>query len=96
MIDGLQTVLREIEVNGANYEGLIWYWYEVDGNVATTSLATKAYQVLALLLGRPAGGRVIVIESRVEGDIQSTRDRLERVAVAILEQGASAGTVGNL
>ncbi len=82
-------VLREIRFNDANDNVVVWYWYEVDDHVAAGPLMAKVYQVLALMRGRPAGGRVVVIETPADTGIQRTHDRLQTVATAIM------GTVSN-
>lgn len=69
---------------------LVWYWYEVDGRVASRPLKVKILQILAALKRRPAGGRVFVVETDIDGDAAAARARLRRVAEAIIAQSAEA------
>lgn len=83
--DGGDHRIGEIQVDAPAYKAVIWHWYEIDKHIAPGTMAAKAYQVLALLRGRPSGGRVVVIETLVDTDIQQTRERLESVAISIIE-----------
>ena len=76
--------IGEFQVNSPNQKAIIWYWYEVDGRVSRSPLITKFNQVFALVRGRPAGGRVIVIETSNNTDIQHARARLEAVATSVM------------
>ena len=83
--DGGDHRIGEIQVDAPAYKAVIWHWYEIDNRVASGSATAKAYQVLALLRGRPSGGRVVVVETLADTDIQWTRKRLESVAIPIIE-----------
>jgi len=82
--DGRVRQVNEVRIDGPDYKGLIWYWYDIDGRWATGEFAAKALQVVALLRTRPAGGQVILIEAAVVVDEGSTRRRIEGVANAII------------
>jgi EpsI family protein len=71
--------IREIQIDTPSYKAIVWYWYEVDSHLTSSPTRTKINQVLALLLGRPAGGRVVVLESRVDKDFQRSRERLQSI-----------------
>ena len=75
----------EIRIDTPGYKALVWHWFEIDDRVAAGPAMAKALQVLALLGGQPAGGRVVVIETDADDDIQQSRERLEEVAVAVIE-----------
>lgn len=79
----------EIRIDDSQYKAVVWYWYEVDDRLAASPVMTKAYQFLALMRGRPAGGRVVVIETLADIDIQRTRVRLESVAKAMMGAGSN-------
>ena len=79
---GGQSV-NEIRIDARDYRALAWYWYEVDGQVSATGTGTKLRQSLALLQGRPAGGRIVVLETPVDTDYDAARNRLSRVAEAM-------------
>lgn len=74
----------EIQIDSPTRQAIIWYWYEVDGRVSPSPLMTKINQVLAILRGDPAGGRVVVIETSNNGDIEHARARLSAVATSII------------
>ena len=84
--------INEVVINGPDYHGLIWYWYQVDGHVATTPLAAKSWQVAVLILRRPAGGRVVVMETPVIDNVDEARRRLEGAASGLLGHARSASS----
>jgi EpsI family protein len=86
---GRDRSVDETRVDAEAYKAVIWYWYEVDGNVAAGSLMAKTYQVMALMRGQPAGGRVVVIETPAGTDIRRARERLESVAKAMMGAGSN-------
>jgi exosortase A len=84
--------INEVVINGPDYHGLIWYWYQVDGHVATTPLTAKFWQVAVLVLRRPAGGRVVVMETPVIDNVDEARRRLESAASGLLGHARSASS----
>lgn len=74
----------EIQIDSPTRQAIIWYWYEVDGRISQSPFITKLNQVLALLRGHSSGGRVVVIETSNNTDIQHARSRLEAVATSIM------------
>ncbi len=78
----------EYKIDSPGSSVIVWYWYEVDGRISHSPLVTKFNQILALVRGRPAGGRVIVIETTNTGDTQLARGRLKKAASEIIGAGA--------
>ncbi len=74
------AVVKETHIDDANYNALIWYWYEIDSDRATSGFGVKVLQVLALIEKRPAGGRVIVLETSAVDGIAGARERLKMIA----------------
>lgn len=71
----LETVVRS-----PRYEGITWYWYDIDGQTTTTGLLAKVLQSIALLTRRPSGGMVVLLETRISGDENDARRALTLVA----------------
>lgn len=85
------TEVGEIEVRNPDYQGLFWFWYEVDGRMSASRSETKLNQLIALLKRRPAGGTIVVLETGVGDDPDSARKRLLGVAERVIaEQQTSA------
>lgn len=57
---------------------IVWYWYEVAGQITTTRQGAKLAELLALPRGR-SDGRVIALAARCEGDCAETRTALRRL-----------------
>ncbi len=85
---GQSHSVGEVLIDSPTGRAIIWYWYEVDGRISPSPLITKFNQVFALVRRRPAGGRVIVIETSNNTDIESARARLESVVTSVM--GSSA------
>ncbi len=65
---------------------LVWQWYVVDSDTAASPWRAKHLQVQALLSGRPAGGTVLVMATRISaGDVDFAKRRLQRAATAWME-----------
>ncbi len=79
----------EIVVSRSTNEAIVWYWYDIDGRIATSPMHTKVLQVMALVQGRPAGGRVTVIETPVDGNAVIARERLGRAAGLLMSRTAA-------
>jgi len=77
----------EIKVNAESYPAFVWYWYEIDGRVASSPLAAKVQQILALIQRRPAGGRAVILATSSDGDADRTRHRLSVVASELVGHG---------
>jgi len=75
-VGGSVHKVRELVVRSPVYQGVIWSWYEIDGQVATTAVLAKYYQLLALFRGRPAGGQMVIISTRAGSDVVDARIRL--------------------
>ena len=88
--DGRERSIAEIRFNDRASNVVVWYWYEVDQDIAAGPLMAKMYQVLALMRGRPAGGRVVVIETPADSGTKSTQERLQTVAAAIIGTASRA------
>jgi EpsI family protein len=84
---GVVRSVVEVRINRPGYRALVWYWYEIDGRVASDPLEAKLSQLLALVSGRPAGGSVAVIETSATADIGLSRARLESAARAVIGAG---------
>jgi exosortase A len=76
--------IGEIQIDTASYKAIVWYWYEVNNHLTSSQMLTKANQVLALLRGRPAGGRVVVLERRVDSDIDRAREHLQSIVPHVM------------
>ena len=79
-IEGRVRQVNEVGVDGRSFRSLIWYWYDIDGRWATGEYEAKTLQMVALLRTRPTGGQVILIETPVNSDEGSARQRIESVA----------------
>ena len=73
----------ETVIDSPGYQAMVWHWYEVDGRTSRSRLHTKWLQVLALVRGRPAGGRIIVLETETGGEPAAARDRLAVAAASV-------------
>jgi EpsI family protein len=82
--------VKEAVIDGPDYHALVWYWYQIDGQVAAAPIAAKTMQVITLLRGRPAGGRVLVLETPVFDNLDMARQRLENAASALIGQASTA------
>lgn len=87
--DGTEFEVVESHVDIPGYRALTWYWYEVDGALATSRLRTKALQVRALLLRRAAGGSVFVLETPVTDGVEKARQHLGVIAEALVTREAA-------
>ena len=73
-------VVNEARFSDEDGAWLAWQWYDVDGQANASGWRTKRDQVAALLQGRPAGGRLIVLASSIDATgVDATRARLRRV-----------------
>jgi EpsI family protein len=82
--DGVSRDIAEVVNTRAGYESIVWYWYDIDGKTTSSPTKTKILQVLAMLQGRPAGGRVVVLETTPAPDEDAARDRLGRAAQELM------------
>ncbi len=78
----------ELTVNAPTFEGLVWYWYDIDGKVSTSGAAVKGLQLLALLRRRPAGGHIVVLAVESGEGNESARLTLEQVVRDFSGRGA--------
>ncbi len=81
--DGWRSV-NEVRFDAPAYKAVAWYWYEVDGRTTTEGIGTKMSQLVALAEGRPAGGRVVLIETPLSAEDRAARERLKLVAGSII------------
>lgn len=87
--EGQLEEVVEFLVDDGTYAAAIWYWYDIDEHIATNPFHAKFLQVLALAKERPSGGRIIVIETQLNGDPSSARQRLGLVANSLMTNGKS-------
>jgi exosortase A len=78
--DALPQDIAEVVNTRPGFESIVWYWYDIDGKTTSSPMKTKILQVLTMLQGRPAGGRVVVLETATGPDEVEARDRLASAA----------------
>lgn len=59
--DGKSVELFETRAIKHGQVRRFWYWYEVDGKIAASSIAIKLYEAHSLVTGRPAISSVIIV-----------------------------------
>jgi len=88
--DGGTKEFVEVVVSSEAYAAMVWYWYDIDGRIATNPYKVKLLQAVALASKRPAGGRVVVIETPLLGNTEASRARLEQIAGVLMANGDSS------
>jgi EpsI family protein len=84
--DALPQGIAEVVNTRPGFGSIVWYWYDIDGKTTSSPMKTKILQVLTMLQGRPAGGRVVVLETTNRPDEVEARDRLARAARDLMER----------
>ena len=74
----------ETVVQSPRYDGITWYWYDIDGRTTTSGLLAKALQSVALLSRRPSGGMVVLLETQVSSNEDDARRALAVVAEHVI------------
>jgi len=82
--NGQSRSILEIQLAAPDSNFLIWFWYQVDNTVTANTFITKVNQIRALLARRPAGGRAVVLETRITADVEQARKRIAPIATAIM------------
>ena len=86
---GKPVTVVETEVNLGSDVMVVWRWYQVDQWATASPVGAKVYQLLALLRGGPAGGRVVVITAGADGGLQSARTTLASIANQIIGESSA-------
>jgi EpsI family protein len=75
--------VQELRLEKGYERSVIWSWYVVGHRPVTTPIGVKLLQVLEVLKGNGAGGRIYWLETPMEPDLESARIRLEHFVGAL-------------
>ncbi|MDT8281571.1 MAG: EpsI family protein [Gammaproteobacteria bacterium] len=71
-------VLEQVIKNSQNKERLVWYWYNIGGQVTTNKYQAKLLQLLGLLTAKPQA-YMVAVSMAVESDIEASRKAMLKI-----------------
>jgi EpsI family protein len=80
----LSPSIVEIIKTGSGSDSIVWYWYNIDSEITSSTVRAKFLQVLTMLRRRPAGGSVVVLETPLGQNAAQARQRLSRAAKELI------------
>jgi exosortase A len=84
LTDGRSLTVNELQLDSAGSRWLVWYWYAVGGKRATSGAVVKLRQAVQLVLEGRADGSVYIVQTPLDGSVESSRGRLVRVAEQVV------------
>jgi EpsI family protein len=90
-LDGREIGVNELRAGSSETPTLVWYWYRIGKKSATDPVVVKLDQALDLLLMRRTDSAVYVLETPAEHAVDTSRERLARVARELTARAASDG-----
>jgi EpsI family protein len=79
---GKQQVLEQLLASSAKKQRLVWYWYNIAGNVTTNKYKAKIFQMLGLITGK-RWAFVVAVAAQTDDDVDSTREVLKDFVLSI-------------
>jgi EpsI family protein len=88
--DGRRVGVNELQLGDDESGSLVWYWYATGGETATRGGAIKLKQAVQMIMAGRADGSVFIVETPLQGSLDSSRERLVLVARELA--GATSST----
>ncbi len=73
-----QKVLEQVIENNQNNKRLVWYWYNIGGQVTVNKYEAKILQLTGLTSGNPQA-YVVAVSVPIKGDIKLSRESLQEI-----------------
>lgn len=78
LADGRAINVLEVVAVGPAQARLVWYWYDVNGNLALRNVEIKLFEMSAMLSRYPTRSSAVILSTRIEGELEDARGGLAR------------------